>query len=87
MEECELSSARFRVLTYRITLDGKPGDLCFQLGIRSDDTELGQEVTMRKPKVRSVDETYRLFGAHSVAINRANEAVVPVKSPRRILHG
>ncbi len=68
------------VLTYRVTLDKTQVISPSKLGIRSDDTELGQEVTIGKPKVRSINETYRLFGANSVAVNRANEAIVPATS-------
>ncbi len=67
-------------LAYRITVDGKQVIAPSRLGIRSDNIELGQEVSLGKPARRSVDERYRFFGAHSVAVNRANEATVPVSS-------
>lgn len=67
-------------LVYRITMNGKQVIAPSRLGIRSDNIELGQEVSLGKPTRRSVNERYRLFGAHSVAVNRANEATVPASS-------
>ena len=67
-------------LTYSITADGKQVIAPSRLGIRSDNVELGQEVSLGKPARRSVNEQYRFFGAHSVALNRANEATVPASS-------
>jgi alpha-glucosidase len=68
------------VLGYRVTVDGKQVIAPSKLGIRSDNVELGQDATIGAPKFRSVNESYKLFGAHSVAVNRAREATVPVKS-------
>jgi alpha-glucosidase len=68
------------VLRYRVTVDGKQVIAPSRLGIRSDNVELGQEVSLGKAKSRSVNEQYRFFGAHSVAVNRANEATVPATS-------
>ncbi len=67
-------------LAYRITVDGRPLLALSKMGIRSDNAELGQDVSLGKPKFRSVNEQYRFFGAHSVAVNRANEATVPAAS-------
>lgn len=67
-------------LAYCITVDGKQVIAPSKLGIRSDDVELGTDVRLGEPKFRSINETYRLFGAHSVAINRAREAIVPATS-------
>ena len=50
------------------------------MGILSDDIELGQDVSLGRPTFRSVNEHYLFFGAHSVAVNRANEATVPATS-------
>jgi len=75
----ELTSAS-GVLRYRITVDGKQVIAPSKLGIRSDDAELGQDVRLGKPGRRSINEQYRFYGAHSVAVNRANEATVPAAS-------
>jgi alpha-glucosidase len=68
------------ILAYRITVDGKQVLAPSRLGIRSDNVELGEQVSPGKPVRRSVNERYRFFGAHSVAVNRANESTVPVSS-------
>jgi hypothetical protein len=41
---------------------------------------LGQDEVFGKPQFSNVDEQYKLFGAHSVAVNRAQEVTVPVTS-------
>lgn len=41
---------------------------------------LGQDAVLGKPQFSKVDEQYKFFGAHSVAVNRAQEATVPVTS-------
>ena len=68
------------VLTYRVTADGKQVLAPSKVGIQSDDVELGQDVTLGSPRVRKIDEQYRFFGAHTTAINRANEAAIPAHS-------
>jgi len=67
-------------LVYRITVDGKPILAASTLGIRADDVELGQEVSLGKPSLRSINRQYPFLGGHSVATDRANEATVPVSS-------
>jgi alpha-glucosidase len=73
-------SSKAGVLGYRVTVDGKQVLAQSKLGIRSNNVELGQEVTIGSPKLRSVNESYKLFGAHSMAVNRAKEATLPVTS-------
>jgi alpha-glucosidase len=68
------------VLRYRITVDGKQVLAPSRLGILSDGVELGQNAVLGAPKYRQVNERYKFFGAHSVAVNRAREATVPVTS-------
>jgi len=68
------------ILSYRVTADGKQVLGASKLGIRADDVELGQGVTLGAARVRKVDEQYRFFGAHGRATNRANEAVIPAQS-------
>ena len=68
------------ILSYRVTADGKQVLGASRLGIRTDDVELGQDVTLGAPRVRKINEQYRFFGAHGMATNRANEAVIPAQS-------
>lgn len=77
--KAELSAAG-GVLRYRVTVDGKQVLAPSTLGILSDGVELGQEAVLGTPKFRRVNEQYNFFGAHSVAVNRAREATVPVNS-------
>ena len=67
-------------LSYRVTVDGKQVLAPSKFGIQTDDVELGQDVTLGAPRVHKVNEKYRFFGAHALAVNRANEAVVPATS-------
>ncbi len=48
------------------------------LGLRIDDCNLGQSVKLGKPRTRKIDEEYPTWGNHSVAVNRCNEAVIPI---------
>jgi alpha-glucosidase len=68
------------LLAYRIIVDGKQVLGPSRLGIRSDNVELGEQVSPGRPARRSVNERYRFFGAHSMAVNRANEITVPISS-------
>ena len=67
-------------LSYRVTADGKQVLGASKLGIRTNDVELGQDVTLGTARVGKINERYRFFGAHGTAINRANEAVIPAQS-------
>jgi alpha-glucosidase len=49
------------------------------LGLRVDDCNLGQSVKLGKPRTRAIDERYPTWGNHSTAVNRCNEAVIPVE--------
>jgi len=75
----ELSAAD-GVLRYRVLVDENQMLAPSKIGIEADDVELGQDVTLSSAKFRKLDEHYRLFGAHAEAVNRANEATVPVQS-------
>ena len=68
------------VLGYRVTADGKQVLGASKIGIEADDVELGQGVTLGAARVRKINEQYRFFGAHPMATNRANEAVIPAQS-------
>ena len=75
----ELSATK-GVLRYRVMVDGQQVLAPSSLGVRVDDVEFGQGVTLGGAHLRKVDERYRLFGAHAVAIDRANEAEVAALS-------
>lgn len=68
------------MLTYKVSVDGQMVLEPSKLGIRSDDVELGEGVTLGTAKRHRVNEQYRFFGAHSVAHNEANEAAVAVRT-------
>lgn len=67
-------------LAYRIIVDGKQVLAPSRLGIRSDNLELGEQASIGTATRRTVNERYRFFGAHSIAVNHANEITVPVAS-------
>ena len=67
-------------LRYRILLDGKQVLAPSTLGIRADDVEWGQDVTLGEPRRHTVNERYAFFGAHSLAVNNAGEATIPARS-------
>lgn len=73
----ELSAAHGD-LRYRILLDGRQLLAPSRLGIRADGVEFGENVTLGAARFRRVHETYRFFGAHSLAVNDAREASVTV---------
>jgi alpha-glucosidase len=77
--KAELSAAE-GALHYRVLVDGKQALAWSKIGILSDGVELGQQAVLGKPQFRKVNEQYKLFGAHSVAVDRAQEATVPVTS-------
>ena len=68
------------VLKYRVIVDGKQVLAPSDLGIQADDVVFGNNATLGSAKLHKVDEHYRFFGAHAEAVNRANEATIPVKS-------
>ena len=49
------------------------------LGLRVDDCNLGQAAKLGKPRTLAIDERYPTWGNHSTAVNRCNEAVIPVE--------
>ncbi len=67
-------------LTYRVIADGKQVLGRSKLGLKTDDTELGQDVTLGVGRIHKIDQQYRFFGAHRLATDRANEAVIPARS-------
>ena len=75
----ELSAAD-GLLRYRVVVDSTQVLAPSQIGIQTDDVELGHDVTLGSADLRKVDEHYRFFGAHAEAVDRANEATVPAQS-------
>ena len=68
------------VLQYRVMVDGKQVLAPSKVGIEADDVEYGKDATLGAAKLHKVDERYHFNGAHAEAVDRANEATVPVKS-------
>jgi alpha-glucosidase len=66
------------VLRYRITVDGKQVLAPSEVGIRADGVDIGSNATLGTFAIKAIDETYDLSGNHAVAVNKANEAAVPV---------
>ncbi len=50
------------------------------LGVRVDGTELGQAVKIGQPSYRAINQSYKFWGAHTTALNKANEVTVPIVS-------
>src|ERR1035437_5751469 len=51
------------------------------LGIVVDSIDLGKGAKIvSKPILSKIDESYPVFGNHSIAYNRANEAVIPIET-------
>ncbi len=65
------------VLRYQITVDGAEVLAPSEVGIRADGTDIGSDVDLGTIERRFVDEEYAFFGAHSTAVNLANEGSVP----------
>ncbi len=65
------------VLRYRVTVDGTEILAPSEVGFRSDGVDLGQNVTLGTIERSSVDEQYAFLGAHSTAVNQANEGSFP----------
>lgn len=66
------------VIKYTVSLDGREVLAPSSLGIQSDGIAFGRDATLGEPDVRSVKESYRLFGVKSRAINNARIATIPV---------
>src|SRR4030095_2089581 len=75
----EISAADGSV-RYRVMVDGKQVLAPSRIGILSNGVELGEDAVLGKPRFSKVSEQYKFFGAHSVAVNRADEVTVPIRS-------
>lgn len=67
-------------LSYRILVDGRQVLAPSKIAVVSDGVEVGEGPLLGKPKLRSINEKYKFFGAHSMAVNQANEAAIPFAS-------
>lgn len=67
-------------LLYRILMDGKQILAPSGIGIRTDGKNIGQNVHLGAAKFKQVHESYRFFGAHTLAVNNAREASIPATS-------
>lgn len=67
-------------LNYRLLVDGKQVLAPSKIAIASDGVELGQDVVLGKPQFHNVNEKYKYFGTHSIAVNQAREATIPFTS-------
>ncbi|MBN1605531.1 MAG: glycoside hydrolase family 97 catalytic domain-containing protein [Polyangiaceae bacterium] len=77
--QAELSTTD-SVLRYRITVDGEEVLAPSEIGIRTSGVEIGRDATLGTLERSSVDESYDFFGAHTPAVNQANEGSVPATS-------
>ena len=67
-------------LTWAVQRQGKGVLAPAPVGLTVDGKDLGKAVTLGTPRTSTIDEKYPTFGNHSVAVNRCNEAVIPVES-------
>lgn len=68
-------------LSYAINSDGIQVLETSPLGIVVDHIDLGNGAKIgSKPALTKIDESYPVFGNHSMAYNRGNEAVIPVET-------
>jgi len=65
-------------LAYSVTFHGSPVILPSPLGLTVEGSDLGQGVTLGSPEQGTLNETYPLRGAHSLATNRCTTAIFPV---------
>jgi alpha-glucosidase len=66
-------------LTWSVGRQGKAVLAPAPVGLTVDGKDLGKGVTLGTPRTSAIDEKYPTFGNHSVAVNRCNEAVIPVQ--------
>ena len=70
-----------RHLSYDVTYGGKPVIGKSPLGLIVDKRDLGGDVTVvARPQKRDINDRYPLLGSHAVAINRAQEWMIPLES-------
>jgi alpha-glucosidase len=66
-------------LTWSVQHQGQPVLAAAPLGLTVDSNNLGQSVTLSKPRTRTINEQYSTWGNHAVAVNHCNEAIIPVE--------
>lgn len=68
-------------LSYSIKSDGIQVLETSPLGIIVDNIDLGNSAKIvSKPILTKIDESYPVFGNHSIAYNQANEAIIPIET-------
>jgi alpha-glucosidase len=67
-------------LSYTISLDGKPVLAPSRVSLRSDGQVFGGEASLGAPIFRTVDESYAFAGGKALAVNKAREATIPLRS-------
>jgi alpha-glucosidase len=68
-------------LSYAVKSDGVQVLETSPLGIVVDNIDLGKNAKIvSKPTLAKIDENYPVFGNHSIAYNRCNEAAIPVET-------
>lgn len=77
--EVEIRTDPAGQLTWSVHRQGQTVLAPAPLGLTVDDRNLGQSVTFGQPRTRTIDEQYPTWGNHSTAVNRCNEAVIPVE--------
>jgi alpha-glucosidase len=69
-------------LSYAVKSDGVQVLETSPLGIVVDNIDLGNgaKIVTNNPAMTKIDESYPIFGNHSIAYNRANEVAIPVET-------
>jgi len=68
-------------LSYSVKLDGIQVLETSPLGITIDSIDLGKDARFTsKPTMSEINEKYSILGNHTTALNRANEAAIPIET-------
>ena len=67
------------LLTWSVQREGRPVLAAAPIGLTVDGNNLGQSVKLGTPRNRTIDEQYPIWGNHAAAVNRCNEAAIPVE--------
>jgi alpha-glucosidase len=72
-------------LSYYVKSDGFTVLETSSLGIEVDNIDLGKNAKIiSTPIFTKIDESYAVFGNHSIVNNRANEAVIPIETAGKV---
>lgn len=75
----EIKTDPAKQLTWSIRRQDQTVLAAAPLGLTVDGRNLGQSVILGQPRNRAIDEKYKTWGNHAVAVNHCNEAVIPVE--------